>query len=80
MNQTKRSGQRGQQLIAGTSSGVPDDVLGAREELRWMEPHVSSPSPCSCKIERVVVENPLSRVGHTQIAAFGAFFKNRWQA
>ena len=37
-------------------------------------------APCSCKIERVVVENPLSRVGHTQVAAFGAFFENRWQA
>ena len=31
---------------AGASSGVPDDILGAYEELRWMEPHTSSPSPC----------------------------------
>ena len=45
-----------------------------------MEPHMSSPSPCSCRIVRVVVKIPLSRVGHTQVAAFGAFFKNRWQA
>ena len=65
---------------AGTSASVLADILGACEELRWMEPHMSSPSPCSCRIERVVVENPLSRVGHTQVAAFGAFFKNRWQA
>ena len=31
-------------------------------------------------MEKVAVENPLSRGGHTQVAAFGAFFKNRWQA
>ena len=31
--------------------------------------------PCSCKVKRVVVEDPLSRVGHTQVAAFGAFSK-----
>ena len=30
-----------------------------------MEPHMSSPSPCSCRIVRVAVEIPLSRVGHT---------------
>ena len=30
----------------GTSSGVPDDILRSYEELRWMEPHMSSPSPC----------------------------------
>ena len=65
---------------AGTSASVLADILGSCEELRWMEPHMSSPSPCPCKVERVVVEDPLSRVGHTQVAAFGAFFKNRWQA
>ena len=32
---------------AGTSPGVPGDILGSYEELRWMEPHVSSPSPCN---------------------------------
>ena len=37
---------------------------------------VDSPPACG----EMVVENPLSRVGHTQVAAFGAFFKNRWQA
>ena len=31
---------------AGTSPGVPGDILGSYEELRWMEPHMSSPSPC----------------------------------
>ena len=34
--------------IAGTSPGVPGDILGAYEELRWMEPHMSSPSPIKC--------------------------------
>jgi hypothetical protein len=29
---------------AGTSTGVPGDILGSYEELRWMEPHMSSPS------------------------------------
>ena len=32
--------------VAGTSPGVPGDILGSYEELRWMEPHTSSPSPC----------------------------------
>ena len=32
---------------AGTSPGVPGDILGSYEELRWMEPHMSSPSPCT---------------------------------
>ena len=32
--------------VAGTSPGVPGDILGSYEELRWMEPHMSSPSPC----------------------------------
>ena len=32
--------------VAGTSPSVPADILGAYEELRWMEPHTSSPSPC----------------------------------
>ena len=32
--------------IAGTSLSVPSDILGSYEELRWMEPHMSSPSPC----------------------------------
>ena len=50
---------------AGTSASVLADILGSCEELRWMEPHMSSPSPCPCKVERVVVEDPLSRVGHT---------------
>ena len=31
---------------AGTSLSVPSDILGSYEELRWMEPHMSSPSPC----------------------------------
>ena len=31
---------------AGTSLSVPSDILGSYEELRWMEPHTSSPSPC----------------------------------
>ena len=44
---------------------------------------VTGLTPCSCKIKRVVVENPLSRVGHTQVAAFGAFSRhplplNQW--
>ena len=33
--------------VAGTSPGVPGDILGSYEELRWMEPHMSSPSPCT---------------------------------
>ena len=37
---------------AGTSPGVPGDILGSYEELRWMEPHMSSPSPCKLKIIR----------------------------
>ena len=37
---------------AGTSPGVPGDILGSYEELRWMEPHMSSPSPCKRKIIR----------------------------
>ena len=32
--------------FAGTSPGVPGDILGSYGELRWMEPHMSSPSPC----------------------------------
>ena len=32
---------------AGTSPSVPDDILGSCEELRWMEPHMSSPPPCN---------------------------------
>ena len=35
--------------VAGTSPGVPGDILGSYEELRWMEPHMSSPSPCCLK-------------------------------
>ena len=31
---------------AGTSLSVPSDILGSYEELRWIEPHTSSPSPC----------------------------------
>ena len=38
--------------VAGTSPGVPGDILGSYEELRWMEPHMSSPSPCKRKIIR----------------------------
>ena len=38
--------------VAGTSPGVPGDILGSYEELRWMEPHMSSPSPCKHKIEK----------------------------
>ena len=34
------------ELVAGTSPSVPGDILGAYEELRWMEPHTSSPSRC----------------------------------
>ena len=60
---------------AGTSASVLADILGACEELRWMEPHMSFPSPCSCRIERVVVENPLSRVGHTHTHLFNLFDK-----
>ena len=33
--------------VAGTSPGVPGDIQGSYEELRWMEPHMSSPSPCT---------------------------------
>ena len=33
--------------VAGTSPGVPGDILGSYEALRWMEPHMSSPSPCT---------------------------------
>ena len=34
---------------AGTSLSVPSDILRSYEELRWMEPHMSSPSPCGYK-------------------------------
>jgi hypothetical protein len=30
--------------VAGRAPSVPGDILGAYEELRWMEPHTSSPS------------------------------------
>ena len=65
---------------AGTSASVLADILGACEELRWMEPHTSSPSPC---LIGVVEGNPLSRGGHTQVAGFGAFSRhplplNQW--
>ena len=31
--------------FAGASPGVPGDILGSYGELRWMEPHMSSPPP-----------------------------------
>ena len=38
-------------LFAGTSPSVLGDILGTYEELRWMELHMASPSPCmqTCK-------------------------------
>ena len=59
---------------------ISRDILVNCMELRWRQPCSDSVAPCLCKVERVVVKDPLSRVGHTQVAAFGAFFKNRWQA
>ena len=52
------------------------------KRLRWQETCNGTPAPCVWKIveksvKEVAVENPLSRGGHTQVAAFGAFFKNR---
>ena len=38
--------QLDQKFGAGTSASVLADILGSCEELRWMEPHMSSPSPC----------------------------------
>ena len=40
--------QLDQKFGAGTSASVLADILGSCEELRWMEPHMSSPSPCLC--------------------------------
>ena len=51
------------------SHDITSFVGQRRDVMRW-------PPACG----EMVVENPLSRVGHTQVAAFGAFFKNRWQA
>ena len=36
--------------VAGTSPSVAGDILGAYEELRWMEPHLSIPMHCCMKM------------------------------
>ena len=56
--------QREQQLIAGTSASVLADILGSCEELRWMEPHMSSPSPC-CSGKSGNMKTLRTRVRHT---------------
>ena len=43
----------------------------AGASLDQAKPNVPDPPACG----EMVVENPLSRVGHTQVAAFGAFSK-----
>ena len=50
--------------VAGTSPGVPGDILGSYEELRWMEPHMSSPSPCNYNAKLIKHETqPLTKQG-----------------
>ena len=57
------------------------NVTVSNHRLRWAVDGMRLTAPLPVENgERVVVEDPLSRVGHTQVAAFGAFFKNRWQA
>ena len=44
---------------------ISRDILVNCMELRWRQPCSDSVAPCLCKVERVVVKDPLSRVGHT---------------
>ena len=55
-------------LFAGTSPSVLGDILDTCEELRWMELHMVSPSPC---IDMIV---PLVTGFHTHSKPFGTMF------
>ena len=63
----QRSGQRVQQLFSRYTEVISFRFLGSCKELRWAEPCKSSLPPC---LRKVVVENPLSRGGHTHTHTF----------
>ena len=64
--------------IAGTSLSVPSVILGSYEELRWMEPHMSSPSPCCDNTDEKFYI--YSDVPHTHTPPGGAFFRKKCEA